>query len=86
MAARKECLRVEGRVLEALPNAAFKVEIEGGHLVEAYTSGRMRMHNIRIVPGDVVQVELSPYDLKRGRIVYRGRTEERRGEEEEAVP
>ena len=73
MAAKKdEVLRVEGKVIEALPNATFKVEIQGGHVLEAYVSGKMRMHWIRIVPGDVVQVEISPYDLKRGRIVYRG--------------
>lgn len=66
-------VRVEGKVVEALPNAFFKVQLEGGHVVEAYLSGKMRMHFIRIVPGDIVQVELSPYDLSRGRIVYRGR-------------
>jgi translation initiation factor IF-1 len=77
MSAKKEDgLKIEGKVLEALPNAAFRVEIEGGHIVEAYISGKMRMHYIRIVPGDIVQVELTQYDLKRGRIVYRGRAEQ----------
>ena len=57
---------------EALPNAVFRVELENGHKVLAHVSGRMRMHFIRILPGDTVTVELSPYDLTRGRIVYRG--------------
>ena len=83
MSAKKDDgLKVEGKVLEALPNAAFRVEIEGGHIVEAYISGKMRMHYIRIVPGDIVQVELSQYDLKRGRIVYRGRAEQQKEQEE----
>jgi translation initiation factor IF-1 len=59
-------------VTEALPNAVFRVELENGHKVLAHVSGRMRMHFIRILPGDTVTVELSPYDLTRGRIVYRG--------------
>jgi translation initiation factor IF-1 len=62
---------VEGKVLEALPNAVFRVELENGHKVMAHVSGRMRMNFIRILPGDQVTVELSPYDLTKGRIVYR---------------
>jgi translation initiation factor IF-1 len=67
----KDVIRVEGRVVEALPNAVFRVELENGHRVMAHVSGRMRMHFIRILPGDQVTVELSPYDLLKGRIVYR---------------
>ena len=62
---------VEGRVLETLPNAMFRVELENGHKVLAHISGKMRMHFIRILPGDKVTVELSPYDLTRGRIIFR---------------
>ncbi len=62
---------MEGTVLEPLPNAMFKVELENGHEVLAHISGKMRMHYIRILPGDRVQVEMTPYDLKRGRITYR---------------
>jgi len=67
----KDVIRMEGKVAEALPNAVFRVELENGHKVLAHVSGRMRMHFIRILPGDAVTVELSPYDLSRGRIVYR---------------
>ena len=67
----KDVIRMEGKVTEALPNAVFRVELENGHKVLAHVSGRMRMHFIRILPGDAVTVELSPYDLSRGRIVYR---------------
>ncbi|MCX5648342.1 MAG: translation initiation factor IF-1 [Phycisphaerae bacterium] len=67
----KDVIRMEGKVTEALPNAVFRVELENGHKVLAHVSGRMRMHFIRILPGDTVTVELSPYDLSRGRIVYR---------------
>jgi translation initiation factor IF-1 len=67
----KDVIRVEGTVTEALPNAVFRVELENGHRVMAHVSGRMRMHFIRILPGDRVSVELSPYDLTKGRIVYR---------------
>jgi translation initiation factor IF-1 len=67
----KDTIRLEGKVTEALPNAMFRVELENGHKVLAHVSGRMRMHFIRILPGDQVTVELSPYDLTRGRIVYR---------------
>ena len=62
---------MEGTVLEPLPNAMFRVELEHGHNVLAHISGKMRMHYIRILPGDKVQVELTPYDLQRGRITYR---------------
>jgi len=67
----KDVIRVEGTITEALPNAVFRVELENGHRVMAHVSGRMRMHFIRILPGDRVTVELSPYDLAKGRIVYR---------------
>jgi translation initiation factor IF-1 len=69
--AKEEGIRVEGVVEESLPNAMFKVKLENDHEVLAHVSGKMRMHFIRILPGDRVQVELSPYDLSRGRITYR---------------
>jgi translation initiation factor IF-1 len=69
--AKEEGIQVEGTVIEALPNATFRVELENGHRLLAHISGKMRMHFIRILPGDKVTVELSPYDLSRGRIVYR---------------
>lgn len=69
--AKEETIQVEGKVIEPLPNAMFKVELENGHQVLAHVSGKMRMHFIRILPGDKVTVELSPYDLSRGRIIYR---------------
>lgn len=68
---KEEIIAVEGTVVEPLPNAMFKVELENGHMVLAHISGKMRMHFIRILPGDKVKLELSPYDLTRGRIVYR---------------
>lgn len=68
---KEEKIEVEGKVLEAYPNAMFKVEIEGGHHVLAHISGKMRMHYIKILPGDKVKLELSPYDLTRGRITFR---------------
>ena len=68
---KADVIEVEGTVLEKLPNAMFKVELENGHRVLAHISGKMRMHYIRILPGDKVIVELSPYDLTRGRITYR---------------
>ncbi|MBN1326760.1 MAG: translation initiation factor IF-1 [Candidatus Cloacimonetes bacterium] len=64
-------IEVEGVVKEALPNTSFRVELENGHEILAHSSGKMRMHYIRILPGDKVKVELSPYDLNRGRITYR---------------
>jgi translation initiation factor IF-1 len=69
--AKKEVIEVEGTVTEALPNANFRVELANGHEVLAYVSGKIRMYFIRVLPGDRVLVELSPYDLKRGRITYR---------------
>lgn len=70
---KKDVIEVEGKVAEALPNAMFHVELENGHRILAHVSGRLRMHYIRILPGDKVTVELSPYDLTRGRIVWRGK-------------
>lgn len=69
--AKEQAITVEGKVVEPLPNAMFKVELENGHRVLAHISGKMRMHYIKILPGDRVTLELSPYDLSRGRIVYR---------------
>ncbi len=71
---KEESIQVEGTVVEALPNAMFRVELENGHKVLAHVAGKMRMHFIRILPGDKVTVELSPYDLTRGRITFRIRT------------
>ncbi len=71
--AKEEPIKVEGIVLETLPNAMFKVELENKHQVLAHISGKMRMHFIKILPGDKVTVELSPYDLSRGRITYRSK-------------
>ena len=68
---KEGAIQVEGRVLETLPNAMFRVELENGHKVLAHISGKMRMHFIKILPGDKVTVELSPYDLSRGRIIFR---------------
>ncbi|HEX2236139.1 MAG TPA: translation initiation factor IF-1 [Actinomycetota bacterium] len=68
---KEEGIQIEGAVIETLPNAMFKVELDNGHQVLAHISGKMRMHYIRILPGDRVLVELSPYDLSRGRVVYR---------------
>jgi len=71
--AKEEAIEVDGTVQEALPNAMFKVELSNGHMVLAHISGKMRKFYIRILPGDTVKVELSPYDLTRGRIVYRSK-------------
>jgi translation initiation factor IF-1 len=68
---KEEAIEVEGKVIEALPNTMFRVELENGHVVLAHISGKMRMHFIRILPGDKVRLELSPYDLDKGRITYR---------------
>jgi translation initiation factor IF-1 len=68
---KEDAIVLEGTVIEPLPNAMFRVELENGHKVLAHISGKMRMHYIRILPGDRVQVELTPYDLQRGRITYR---------------
>ena len=70
---KKEAIEVEGTVVEALPNAMFRVELPNGHMVLAHISGKIRVHYIRILPGDKVLIELSPYDLSRGRITYRYR-------------
>ena len=69
--AEKETIEVEGIVVEPLPNATFRVELENGHRILAHISGKMRMNFIRILPGDKVTIEMSPYDLKKGRIIYR---------------
>ena len=71
--AKEEAIEVEGSVIEPLPNAMFKVELDNGHVVLAHISGKMRKYYIRILPGDRVTVELSPYDLSRGRITYRAK-------------
>ena len=68
---RKDAIKVQGKVIEALPNAVFRVELENGHQIMAHVSGKMRMHFIRILSGDMVTVEMSPYDLNRGRIILR---------------
>jgi len=68
---KQDVIEVEGRVVEALPNAMFQVELENGHVVLAHVSGKIRMNFIRILPGDKVTIELTPYDLTRGRITYR---------------
>ena len=71
--AKEEVIEVEATVIETLPNAMFKVELENGHRILAHISGKMRMHFIKILPGDKVSVQMSPYDLKRGRITYRAK-------------
>lgn len=68
---KEELIETEGKIIEALPNAMFKVELGNGHMVLAHVSGKMRMNFIRILPGDKVKLELSPYDLTRGRITFR---------------
>ena len=68
---KEETIQMQGEILETLPNATFRVKLENGHVVLGHISGKMRMHYIRILPGDKVQVELTPYDLTRGRITYR---------------
>jgi translation initiation factor IF-1 len=69
--AKQSSLKVDGTILEALPNATFRVELENGHELLAHISGKMRMHYIKILPGDRVSLEMSPYDLSKGRITYR---------------
>jgi len=68
---KKEAIRLQATVVDALPNAMFRVELENGHKILAHVSGKMRMHYIRILPGDTVTIEMSPYDLNRGRIILR---------------
>lgn len=69
--AKEEAIEVEGLVKEALPNVMFRVELKNGHIILAHMSGRMRQNHIKIVPGDRVRIEMSPYDLTKGRIIYR---------------
>ena len=69
--AKQQSIKVDGTIIEALPNATFRVELENGHKVHAHISGKMRMYYIKILPGDRVSLEMSPYDLSKGRIVYR---------------
>jgi translation initiation factor IF-1 len=69
--AKEDLIETEGKVVESLPNAVFRVELENGHIVTAHVSGKMRMNFIRILPGDKVKLELSPYDLAKGRITFR---------------
>ena len=71
--AKEEAIQMEGKVIETLPNTMFRVELENGHIVTAHISGKMRKHYIRIMTGDSVTVELTPYDLAKGRIVYRAK-------------
>ncbi|RPJ83157.1 MAG: translation initiation factor IF-1 [Deltaproteobacteria bacterium] len=72
--AKEEAIEVEGTIIEPLPNAMFRVELDNGHKVLAHISGKMRMHFIKILPGDRVTIELSPYDLSRGRVTFRAKT------------
>ncbi|MBI3936296.1 MAG: translation initiation factor IF-1 [Betaproteobacteria bacterium] len=71
--AKEETIQMQGEIIETLPNATFRVKLENGHVVLGHISGKMRMHYIRILPGDKVMVELTPYDLARGRIVFRAK-------------
>ena len=71
--AKEETIQMQGEIIETLPNATFRVRLENGHVVLGHISGKMRMHYIRILPGDKVTVELTPYDLSRGRIVFRAK-------------
>lgn len=73
MSSKNDTIEVTGKVIEKLPNAMFRVQIEGGHVVLAHISGKLRMNFIRILPGDTVKVELSPYDLTKGRITWRSK-------------
>ena len=68
---KADVIEIEGKVIEKLPNAMFKVELENGHVVLAHISGKLRMHYIKILPGDTVTIEMSPYDLSKGRIIWR---------------
>jgi translation initiation factor IF-1 len=80
MSDTKEVIELSGTILETLPNAMFRVELENGHVILAHISGKMRMHYIRILPGDKVTVQMTPYDLSKGRITYRHREERPRPE------
>ena len=77
----KQVIELEGKVIEALPNANFRVEIEGGHTILAHISGKMRMHYIKILPGDTVTVEMSPYDIEKGRITFRHKLKKKESDE-----
>jgi translation initiation factor IF-1 len=70
---KEDCIEIEGTVLETLPNAVFRVALDNGHKILAHISGKMRMHYIKILPGDRVMVQVSPYDLNKGRIIYRSK-------------
>ena len=70
---KEETIQMQGEIVETLPNATFRVKLENGHIILGHISGKMRMHYIRILPGDKVTVELTPYDLSRGRIVFRAK-------------
>jgi len=70
---KEEAMQMQGEILESLPNATFRVKLENGHVVLGHISGKMRMHYIRILPGDKVTVELTPYDLTKGRIIFRAK-------------
>jgi len=76
--AKEEAIEVEGTIVEPLPNAMFRVELDNGHKVLAHISGKMRMHFIKILPGDLVTIELSPYDLSRGRITFRAKNNKKK--------
>ena len=69
--AKEEVLELEGKIIDVLPNQTFKVELENGHMVTCYTGGKMRQYRIRLVLGDIVKIEMTPYDLEKGRIVFR---------------
>ena len=71
---KEDVIEAEGRVIEALPNTVFKVELANGHIITAYISGKLRMNYIRIIPGDIVKLEMSPYDLTKGRITWRSKS------------
>ena len=71
--AKEDAIQMEGRVIETLPNTTFRVQLQNGHIVTAHISGKMRKHYIRILTGDVVTVEMTPYDLSKGRIIFRAR-------------
>ena len=71
---KEDVIEAEGKVIEALPNTVFKVELANGHIITAYISGKLRMNYIRIIPGDIVKLEMSPYDLTKGRITWRSKS------------
>ena len=83
--AKQSAIEQDGTILEALSNAMFKVELQNGHVITAHISGKMRLHYIRILPGDKVKVEMSPYDLTKGRITYRYKSGQQRNNENERI-